>query len=348
MKENIKISSESFPIESKVIDWMRFPLAVLVVYVHTPRQADNLVEWIWSDAIASMAVPLFFVLSGFLYFLNVGDVNKPQAWYGKKTLSRIKSIAIPYVFWALLPVLVFCIRKIVGMVIHMHGPGLLIEGLTGINFYELLWDSGNGMPQYMQLWFLRDLFVLFLFTPIIGLFVKYAKYSSLPILLAANILNIWIPIPGFSASGTLFFAMGAWCAIHKVSMFKSCKYAFYPSMALALITMVLLRLHYIPLVVFNVCAVPLYMYGMWLIFSKESIKPMPIQTSSTMFIYVAHGYIVENKHVWAMVHNVLPDNMCGELLGYFTIPLLAIIVLVAFHWILSKIAPKTMQIICGR
>ena len=75
MKDNLQITTADFNVESKVIELMRFPLAVLVVFVHTPRQTGILIEWIWSDAIASMAVPVFFVLSGFLYFHNI---NQPQ------------------------------------------------------------------------------------------------------------------------------------------------------------------------------------------------------------------------------------------------------------------------------
>lgn len=87
---------------------------------------------------------------------------------------------------------------------------------------------------------------------------------------------------------------------------------------------------------------------MWLVFSKESIRPVPILTSATMFIYVAHGSLVANPKIWEIVNNVLPTNRFGELTGYFAIPILAILALIIIHWILRKIAPQTMNIICGR
>lgn len=171
MKECLQITPDNFQIESKVFNWMRFPLAVLVVFVHVPRQAGNLTEWIWSDTIASMAVPLFFVLSGFLYFYNIDHIEKPQEWYLRKTISRLKSIVFPYLFWVLLPALIFCIRKIVGMLIHWHGPDMLIEGLSQMNFYHILWEAGNGGPEQMQLWFLRNLLIINIFTPPYGFFL---------------------------------------------------------------------------------------------------------------------------------------------------------------------------------
>ena len=169
MKECIAFNRENFQIESKVINWMRFPLAVLVVFVHVPRTNGNLIEWVWSDAIASMAVPLFFVLSGYLYFANIPQDSSPKDWYWRKTKSRLVSLGIPYFFWTLLPVIIFCIRKIVGMVIHHHGPELLIEGLSNMNFYAILWEAGNGGPENMVLWFLRNLLIISTFTPPYGI-----------------------------------------------------------------------------------------------------------------------------------------------------------------------------------
>lgn len=69
MKEYLKTTPESFKIESKVIEWMRFPLVILVAFVHVPHKAENIIEWLWSDTIASMAVPLFFIISGFYIFI---------------------------------------------------------------------------------------------------------------------------------------------------------------------------------------------------------------------------------------------------------------------------------------
>lgn len=348
MKYNLQISTENFQIESRVIEWMRFPLAVLVVFVHVPRQTGNIIEWMLSDAIASMAVPIFFILSGFLYFINIDFPTKPQKWYIQKTMSRLKSIAIPYLFWAMLPIIIFSIRKIVGMIIHWHGPEMLIEGLSKLNFYHILWESGNGGPEYLPLWFLRDLLILCILTPLLSLFIKYFKYTSLLILLIASIFNIWIPIPGFSATSSLFFSIGAWCAIHRVSMFQICKHLFYPSIVLSIICIILLYFKIIPLVIYNVITIPTCMYGMWLFCIKKSISSTPILTSATMFIYLAHGYLIATPQVWDLTHQIFPSNMIGELIGYFIIPTITILLLVFIHWILRKIAPQTMNIICGR
>ncbi len=164
-KESIEQSADSLRLDSFLIDWMRFPLAVLVVFIHVPRSQGYFIQWLCSDVICSMAVPLFFVISGYLYFINITDLNSPKEWYVRKSISRIKSILIPYVFWALLPILIFALKKVVGMIIHQHGHEMLFDGLSRMNFYHILWEAGNGGPEDMSLWFLRNLLIVSLFTP---------------------------------------------------------------------------------------------------------------------------------------------------------------------------------------
>jgi hypothetical protein len=344
MKEDLKISDKNFSIESKIINWMRFPLACLVVFVHIPTySADNIIEWLCSGVVASMAVPLFFILSGYLYFINIDEKATPIDWYWRKTKSRLKSLGIPYLFWALLPVM----YKLVGMLIHWHGPELLIADLSQLNLYHILWDINNSGPEYTVLWFIRNLLIISICSPIIWFFVKHLKYCILPILIALSILNIWIPFPGFSANSTLFFAIGAWCAIHRTSLFSICKLLFIPSVILTPIAIILLRLDCIPLVVFNVICIPLYVHGAWLLFHNKPEAPIII-SSSPMFLYLAHCLIIESPSVWRVAYNILPTNGVGELIAYFSIPLVTIVVLILLNWLLRKIAPKSMQLICGR
>lgn len=315
--------------------------------MHVPRQSGNLIEWLCSDVIASMAVPLFFVLSGYLYFQNIKEDSFPSDWYWKKTKSRFMSLGIPYLFWALLPVMIFVVRKCVGMLIHWHGPEMLLDGVKNMNFYHILWETGNGGPENLPLWFLRNLLIICIFTPPIWIFLKHLQVSSIPLLLAASLLNIWLPIPGFSATSTLFFSLGAWCAIHRFSIFAICQKLFIFSLILTPISIILMYFNHIPLTIFNIIAIPLFLHCAWLIFKNSKHAPTIIATSP-MFLYLTHCYIVENHQVWEIIHKVLPETYIGELCGYFLVPSIAIAIIVSINWLLRKTAPKLMILICGR
>ncbi len=53
------------------------------------------------------AVPLFFFMSGYLYFVGSADKGFTfQAWK-KKSWNRVKSLVVPYIAWNLLILALF-------------------------------------------------------------------------------------------------------------------------------------------------------------------------------------------------------------------------------------------------
>ena len=102
---------------SAVIDVLRFPLISLVVLYHAfncsvslpPGAYDwhqpvtDFIYWkLLHDAIAGSAVPLFFALSGYLYFLHMDHGWK--SWW-RKTRNRFFRLWIPLWTWASLSLL---------------------------------------------------------------------------------------------------------------------------------------------------------------------------------------------------------------------------------------------------
>lgn len=96
-------------LQSKVIDVLRFPMIVGVVLWHSFFEGImgldipdsgipiyHTTSFFISRILASVAVPLFFFISGYLFFFRTTfsvDV------YKKKLKSRIKTLLIPYLFW---------------------------------------------------------------------------------------------------------------------------------------------------------------------------------------------------------------------------------------------------------
>ena len=112
----------------KVFDWLRFPLIVFVVYIHSsgkpidfyaidfsnPMPIDyyNLLRISISHVLTHIAVPMFFFISGFLFF------NKLQKWnrtvYFDKLKKRIKTLLIPFVIWNTIKIML----KVQSMIRH--------------------------------------------------------------------------------------------------------------------------------------------------------------------------------------------------------------------------------------
>ena len=89
---------------------LRFPLAILVVFVHSFGADNDIVQLhacgltgaavydyvrlFCSVVIARSAVPIFFIISGYLFFLKVEEYGKQV--YANKLKKRWYSLVIPY------------------------------------------------------------------------------------------------------------------------------------------------------------------------------------------------------------------------------------------------------------
>ena len=104
--------AEDNSILSKTISLLRFPLAFMVVWSHVSFTVN--IDGLQKLAIfehsgyayfrtcsiecfASISVPLFFFISGFLFFYKT-EWSKKEA-YISKLRKRVKSLLVPYLFW---------------------------------------------------------------------------------------------------------------------------------------------------------------------------------------------------------------------------------------------------------
>lgn len=198
-------------LQSRAIDVMRFPLAVMVVAIHTyfcealkaPGNVDVPFTGVWahelitffSIVLTDAAVPAFFVMSGYLFFVKT-DPNSTEKydWGGhlQKMERKCLTLLVPYLVW-----------NIVSAVIEpsmWHKP--ISELLTG------LWIG----PWNGPLWFMRELFVMMLFAPFFEWCIKSLKWLF-PLLLwfvyASKCLGDNI-ISGLSYASLAFFAVGGY------------------------------------------------------------------------------------------------------------------------------------------
>lgn len=172
---------------SNTISWIRFPLAILVVFLHSRAEvrgaganlADMPLLSFWTNLLSAnitrIAVPSFFWISGYLFF------NKLSQWdwtvYIGKIKRRIGTLIVPFLFWnAFVLAIYYLIQTLM--------PSLINNEHTMIHEYDL-WDFLKAFgfdimdyPICYQLWFVRDLIVLIVLAPIIHFIVsRFRKYS---------------------------------------------------------------------------------------------------------------------------------------------------------------------------
>lgn len=112
-----------------------------------------------SKLIAGIAVPLFYVFSGYFFFYNTSSFTVND--YLGKLKKRVKTLLIPYIFWNL-AVIAFYFAAQTFLPSMMSGNNKLIVDYTLVDWFRAFWNYNNEMPISYQLWFIRDLIVVVL------------------------------------------------------------------------------------------------------------------------------------------------------------------------------------------
>lgn len=158
----------------------------------------HFVRW-FSNVLIISGLPVFFFLSG--YFAS-RHFEEYLTWDGYKTLikKKILTLAVPYLLWNVIFILFYLVAGSVVPRIGQRVAKFHLDTLYGF-IDKLLGLSGS--PLDGPLWFVRDLFVLFLILPLIVAAMKYAKwllYLGFIALLvfSANIYGRWYSIVLFT------------------------------------------------------------------------------------------------------------------------------------------------------
>lgn len=193
----------------------------------TPLAADFI--YYISQTVARVAVPLFFAISGFLFFY---DKNvKTPGFYRTQMRKRVHSLLIPYLLWNLiaicfnwiktLPCMASFFPRMVGKtfglkeIVNEFGPFNFTAAHGALGAYD-----PASAPADIPLWFIRDLLAIILFTPIIYHLVKgRAGNVTISLLLLLFFTGIWPEnCFWFSLSGVTFFCLGAYFSVNRIDV----------------------------------------------------------------------------------------------------------------------------------
>lgn len=379
------VSMDPQQIQSKTIDLLRFPLAIMVIFIHLNPKTVSLVDAdfallsgrglfnglqiLFSHVLTHIAVPAFFFISGFLFFINIQE----WSWktYGHKMRNRLKSLIIPYFLWNALPF----ILMILGAVIHVEEWTAVQKILRGFDwhiFYDFrVWgtDRVNWLgghlkstgPYDLPLWFLRDLIVGTTLTPVIYLLVSRLKLFFVSLLLLAYITKVWILLPGFSITMFFFFSLGAYFALNKINIVQFVtKYKYWfvlPAMVLMVVCVVFdggntpIGQIFYP---FFVCTgVFTAFYFASLLVSKYQLRSSKYLVSSCFFIYAFHVLYLHNigsplSRVLKALHHLIPGTSLAEnVVCYLFSPFLTALLCILVLFLFRKILPRTTLLFSG-
>lgn len=173
--------------------YLRFPLALTVVFIHSMGSqlpeitpAFGMPGWGYhafrlslSCLLPAFAVPLFFLISGYFFFLNMPRWD--ATLYRSKMKRRLFTLLLPYLLWNLLYAL------------HLSWPTLApalsgkgswsdwIARLESFGGWRMFLDghklsSHATAPVLVPLWYIRDLMAAVIATPLIYWLIRRTRW----------------------------------------------------------------------------------------------------------------------------------------------------------------------------
>ena len=343
---------------------LRFPLIVAVVFIHARAIALSggavvtkandtapsgliLIELI-SQGLARTAVPLFFMMSGFLFFWKM-EWNWPH--YLLKLQARVRTLLIPFLFWNILTLLIFAVLQAAPVTrLMLSGRFPEIADMLPLQLAMYLVGVGTGPAAY-QFWFIRDLLMLVVAAPIFQLLGSRFLPIATLILLVCWLLDIW-PLKAPSIEAVGFFALGASFALRGrdpflVDIAGRWLLAVYPVLLLAELllppTAWAVYLHRTGILVG--AAAILYLTKFATTRADISRKLTALGTTS-FFVFAAHEPLLTAVGKIALIV-VSPASVWELLAIYLLAPIGVVGVLVAAYKVMEKHASRFLSIIAG-
>ena len=211
--------------QSKAINLLKGTSMLMVLFIHAnikdalPGLDDKSALGMWTQVVTRIlvdnAVPIFFLVSGFLFFLKPSRITD-------KWRKRIKTLLVPYILWCLVGFLIpFVLQEVLGLAHLFYGNSLKkIADFETADYIRMFWDIRNGAPILSTMWFLRDLIVMMMMAPAIQWLAKTTKWIF-PSVLACMYLLFPFRAVCISSSTLFWFGIGSWSAIEGRNLFTA-------------------------------------------------------------------------------------------------------------------------------
>ena len=359
---------------SVIIDSLRPFLMLLVIFNHCTGEVggvslfSGLLQTFLGKIITLSATSCFFLISGFLFFYRIDNINKNII--NGKIKKRFYTLFLPYVLWNGLGIIALIGAKALSGKLLMEKIDLmqLLTYLWCNNQWAadhsniLGWSTAMTGPVDLPLWYLRDLIVVTLFSPFIYRLVNNYSRGRLFIVIIGVlfIFNIWIQVPGFSAQAFFFWSIGAYLAINKLPIYPNCKTS---SKLVGLLIVITLLPIVTGLKYKNECVVlsDIFQRVLTIVlvfvfialshrlsFKKQTCQWWSLLLSSTFFVYAIHAFPVLNPiAVVRYIVKYLPSCEVIAVLSYLMTPFIVYTLSVLTYAFIKKLAPKFTAVLSG-
>ncbi len=375
---------ERTDLRQQSLDLLRFPLAVFVVIEHVFSTdalliRGNLVETCgyplfvaanrFIDAfIRSQSVPIFFFISGFVFFIGVNLFTRQR--YVQKMKNRVKTLLIPYLIWNGVAFLLIALKMLpifsrfslyaqtesfsLSPMQVMDGRLYLPDPRSG----DLIYIGNPLAPMNGSLWFLSDLMIVAVCTPLIYWAVRRFGWYTV-----AALGVIWFAL-GYTeldltyllSIAFFFFSFGAYMSINRKDMmlefgkYFSWSVVLYPLLAVAHFVCAYcqpewcLTIKQVNTIVGLVFAYNLSAY----LLQKKYVKVFPFLVTASFFLYVTNSLLTVDRVVKPLYMLFPASSGIGFVLLYTLAAVLIVLSLLLVFYLMRRYCPALLKVVTGR
>lgn len=363
-------------LRSQSLDLLRFPLAVVVLIIHVFTSTGVKIqgETMGTDAypvflevnrfidafLRGQSVPIYYFISGFVFFLGV-EMTKET--YLRKFKNRLHSLVIPYFVWNALSILLLIVTICSPFSRFLAQKSVFTPSLSGFLSSFWVYDgslAGNSIdhmcPIDTPLWFVRDLIIVVLCTPLLHYVIKHTRYYFVLLLGVFWFVRPFLfPFLMEFDTAFFFFSWGAYMSINRKDMLVVFGRYFRVSVWLYILLGLgyVASVHYFPDATYiikrvNVLVGLLFAYNLaaWLL-QRNICRVNPFLASASFFIYVAHNLICF-KILKLLLAVLQPVSDGGVLALYILATIVCVGLLLGVFYLMKRYTPGLLKVVAGR
>jgi len=336
---------------------MSFLCAIFVIIIHVwePVSVGSTAWWLYSlTSCRSVAVPFFFLVSGYLLAGHIGEDD----WWKKENLKRVKSLLIPYILWSVIWLLFLVIQQTAG---NLYRGEWFLRGCRSIVCsHSFMGFDLFRHPQLQALWYVRSLIIFVLCSPILF----WALHKNVRLVLGLALVKLllyrgdnsdtcfYLIDRTFTFGFAFYFLLGM--ALRKELIPTLTKKHTILAGVLAVVLWALVHgtrvlafgnMATLPTIVrftygrINTIETMLWMYFIWMIMPTRQLPKIFANTSFA--IYLVHWFVLVG--IWQSYMYWAPRNTL-ELLMSLSVGILGTLTVVIA---MKKIAPKASSVLFG-
>lgn len=339
---------------------LRIPLILMVIYLHCPvvNDLNGVLEWYRYGGVClhhlvdNIAVPVFFIISGYYFFYNVSSWDRDV--YVGKLKKRVYTLLVPYIVWNMVYVLMNIVVK--------HEP--VSSFTSNLMWLRVFYDFKVGYyPYLLQLWYVRDLIAMAILSPILYWLLTRMKGWGMAVIAIIYVVFMYgIPPTVITTRSLLFFGIGAYVALHGKTVYSvfSEKKAGLACLVVCVVITLLLWFGVLPKsATLHTCS-PILVWGFLFVhtlvykwaaafFNADGVRNiLDRMSAATFLVYVIHTSFIAPVYGGLLhIFGVFPaySQVLGKIIVPFVVLPVCVLVYYLLRWMLS---PQVFSILTGR